>query len=187
APAHPPPQCPPTKDPPPPPPPPPASVLPPPAQPPTPNDSRRLAGWQHTPLDTQNRGCYLETGTLVCQAGDPQRLEAMLVIDQSAVSFVRPGQTARLRIAQGRVKVGTGALIARAKTDGADFPASLARALDSPLTRQGASATRAAQPYYKARVQPPPTSAPLSIARHARAKTLADPQPIARRLLRWLQ
>ena len=76
--------------------------------PPPPKDQTRLAAWHGTPLDSQNRGCYLETGTLVCQVGDPSRLEAMLVIDQSAVAFVRAGQQVRLRIDQGPVHIVTG-------------------------------------------------------------------------------
>lgn len=163
------------------------SILPPPAVPPTPSDSRRLAGWRHTPLDPQNRGCFLETGTLVCQVGDPKRLEAMLIVDQSAVSFVRPGQQVRLRIDQGPVQVVRGTLVELAKADVADFPDSLARALDLPLRREGQSNIRAAQTYYQARVQLAPSAAPLSIAMHGRAKILASPQPLARRLVRWLQ
>jgi len=163
------------------------AVLPPPAVARPPAESRRLAGWQHTPLAPQNRGCYLETGTLVCQVGDPKRLEAMLIIDQSAVSFVRPGQQVRLRIDQGPVDIVSGTLIELAKTDVADFPDSLARALDLPLKREGQAGIRAAQTYYQARVQLAPGTAPLSVAMHGSAKILADPQPLSRRLLRWLQ
>jgi putative peptide zinc metalloprotease protein len=163
------------------------SVLPPPALPPPRDDLRRLPGWRNTPLDPQNRGCYLDTGTLVCQVGDPKQLEAMLVVDQSAVSFVRPGQKVRLRIDQGPVKVLTGTLIELAKTDVGDFPDSLARLLDLPLKREGQSNFRAAQTYYQARVQLAPNTAPLSIAMHGQAKILVSPQPLGSRLLRWLQ
>jgi putative peptide zinc metalloprotease protein len=171
------------------------AVLPPPAIAPPSADSRRLAGWHNTPLDPQNRGCFLESGTLVCQIGDPRRVEAMLIIDQSAVAFIRPGQQVRLRIDQGPVKVVSGTLVELAKTDVGDVPDSLARALDLPLKREGQASFRAAQTYYQARVKLDPratagsssSAAPLAIAMHGRAKVIADWQPLSRRLLRWLQ
>ncbi|HMC11192.1 MAG TPA: HlyD family secretion protein, partial [Pirellulaceae bacterium] len=163
------------------------AVLPPPALPPQAADARRLAGWHHTPLDAQNRGCYLETGTLVCQVGDPTRLEAMLVIDQSAVSFVRKGQQVRLRIDQGPVHVVSGTLTELAKTDVKNFPDPLARALDLPMRRNGPTGIRTAATYYQARVTLDPHTSPLAIGMHGHAKILAAWQPLAPRLLRWLQ
>jgi putative peptide zinc metalloprotease protein len=162
-------------------------VLPPPVLPPPPKDQIRLAAWHGTPLDTQNRGCYLETGTLVCQIGDPTRLEAMLVIDQSAVAFVRPGQQVRLRIDQGPVRVVTGTITEIAKTDVADFPDPLARALDLPLSREGSSDPRPASTYYQARVELDSHSSPLAVGMHGRAKILVPWQPLAHRFLRALQ
>jgi putative peptide zinc metalloprotease protein len=166
------------------------AVLPPPAVPPQTSDSHRLAGWHQTPLDPQNRGCFLDSGTLVCQVGDPGRLEATLVVDQSAVGFVRPGQRVRLRIDQGPVRTVSGTLVEVAKTDVGDVPDALARALDLPLKREGESAVRAAQTYYQARVKldsDGSRGAPLAVAMHGQAKIAADWQPLAGRLIRWLQ
>ena len=127
-------------------------VLPPPVIAPPPAAASSLAGWQGTPLDRPNRGCYLESGELVCLIGDPQRLEAMLVIDQSAVPFVRVGQAVRIRVEQGPVIVLSGKIAEIAKTDAEDLPESLALALDLPLNRNAGEGPQTTHLYYQARV-----------------------------------
>jgi putative peptide zinc metalloprotease protein len=163
------------------------AVLPPPVVARNAVDSRRLASWRGTPLDVANRGCFLETGTAVCQIGDPEALEAMLVIEQSEVPFVRVGQAVRLRIDQGPAGVVAGTVCEVAKTDARDMPESLARALDLPLRREGKGGVQAAATYYQARVKLEPAELPLAVGMHGRAKILADWQPLGSRLLRWLQ
>ena len=51
----------------------------------------QLATWSETPLEPYNLGAYLQTGTPFCLVGDPSDLEAVAVIDQADVDFVRPG------------------------------------------------------------------------------------------------
>ena len=62
------------------------------------NANDALPGWDGSPLDRSNLGSYLSYGTLVCLVGDPARMEAVLVIDQSDVEFVRPGQSVELKL-----------------------------------------------------------------------------------------
>jgi putative peptide zinc metalloprotease protein len=75
------------------------TVIPPRRSPPT-NSEGTLSFWTGTPLDRRNRGCQIETGTLLCQIGDPARLEALVVIDQAEVEFVVPGQAVEVRLDQ---------------------------------------------------------------------------------------
>ncbi len=58
--------------------------------------SAALEAWQGSPLDARNRGAYLHTGTLVCLVGDPAKLEAVALVDQYDVDFVRPGERVSL-------------------------------------------------------------------------------------------
>ena len=53
-------------------------------------------GWSGTPLDRQNLGTWLKEGDQACSIGDPARLEAVLVIDQADIPFVREGQKVSL-------------------------------------------------------------------------------------------
>ena len=48
----------------------------------------QLSDWSGTPLELQNTGAYLQKSTLFCQVGDPLKMEASLVIDQSSIDFV---------------------------------------------------------------------------------------------------
>ena len=58
--------------------------------------SAALDAWHGSPLDDRNRGAYLHTGTLVCLVGDPAKLEAVALVDQHDVDFVRPGERVAL-------------------------------------------------------------------------------------------
>ncbi len=64
-------------------------VLPPPKVPDKGAGDGQLAGWSGTPLDKENLGCLLEESVLLCQVGDPDQLEAFLVIDQADIEYVR--------------------------------------------------------------------------------------------------
>ncbi len=74
------------------------TVLPPPLTPHRDDPDERLASWSGTPLDTENLGAYLEPGVMFCQVGDPNKLEAVLVIDQTDRNMIRPGQRVELKI-----------------------------------------------------------------------------------------
>jgi putative peptide zinc metalloprotease protein len=68
----------------------------------------QLPSWSGTPLEPQNLGAHLPVSTLFCQIGDPQRMEAILVLDQSEVELVRPGQKVDVKLEElpGRVFTG---------------------------------------------------------------------------------
>src|SRR5690606_36508140 len=59
-----------------------------------------LPTWSNTPLDIQNRGCFLEAGTLLCLIGDPSRIEAALFVEEGEVGFLKPGQRSELLFSQ---------------------------------------------------------------------------------------
>ena len=52
----------------------------------------RLPFWNGIPLDPNNIGCNLERNDLFCRIGDPDKLEAVLVIDQADDSLVKEQQ-----------------------------------------------------------------------------------------------
>ena len=60
----------------------------------------RLATWTGSLLDKTVLGAHVESGSLVCLVGDPNRLVAVLMADDVDVKFLEPGQRARLRIEQ---------------------------------------------------------------------------------------
>jgi putative peptide zinc metalloprotease protein len=60
----------------------------------------QLPTWSGYPFDPENLGATLQTGTKLCQIGDPHRVEARLVIDQGDVPFVAPGQKVEILLDQ---------------------------------------------------------------------------------------
>ncbi len=63
------------------------------------NEDISLASWSGTPLKKENLGATLspeEQHNLLCQIGDPDAWDAVLVIDQSDLDLVVPGQQVRL-------------------------------------------------------------------------------------------
>jgi len=73
-------------------------IISPPWRPYQPLPDDQLPGWWGTPLDPQNRGATLEPGTLLCSIGDPKLLEAILIVNQSRVDFLKPGQPVELKL-----------------------------------------------------------------------------------------
>lgn len=55
-----------------------------------------LANWSGAPLDERNRGTPLAAGDVVCEIGDPVRLEAVLIVDQANVDQLAVGQQVEL-------------------------------------------------------------------------------------------
>lgn len=60
--------------------------------------SSDLPQWDGTPLQAKNLNTTLESGTHICSVGDPKKLEAILVVDQSKIYFVQPGQTVKIKL-----------------------------------------------------------------------------------------
>jgi putative peptide zinc metalloprotease protein len=87
------------------------TVLPPPELP-VKNADKQLAHWSGTPLAPKNRSAYMEEGVLFCMVGDPQKMEALLVVDQEDIEYLKleqlvdikldelPGETLHGRIAE---------------------------------------------------------------------------------------
>ena len=74
------------------------TVLPPPITPRREQSDEKLPTWSGTPLDRENLGALLEPGVLFCQVGDPKRLEAVLVVDQTDRNIVRKDQSVDIKL-----------------------------------------------------------------------------------------
>jgi putative peptide zinc metalloprotease protein len=60
--------------------------------------SGRLPEWNGLPLDEQNIGASFREGTVFCLIGEPDRLEAVMLVDESEVEFVQVGQAVAFKI-----------------------------------------------------------------------------------------
>jgi len=163
------------------------TVFPPPALPPRPYSPGQLQPWRGNPLDARNLGCYLKTGTLFCMVGDPSRLEAVLVIHQSDLSFVRTGQRVRITLDESPGKVLEGAITEVARTDLKVVPRELATGEDLPVYAGEDGLPRPLETSYQARVSLDDHNRHLLTGSRGRAKILVDAQPLGRRLYRFLR
>lgn len=75
-------------------------VLPPPSIPRREDPEMGLGKWSGLLLEPEKTGAFLEPGTLFCQIGDPRRLEAILVIDQTDIDYVTEGQKVDIKLNQ---------------------------------------------------------------------------------------
>jgi putative peptide zinc metalloprotease protein len=74
------------------------TVLPPPPTPKREDPEMGLPHWSGIPLEPEKVGAFFEPGVLFCQVGNPRRLEAILVIDQTDIDYVREGQKVDIKL-----------------------------------------------------------------------------------------
>jgi putative peptide zinc metalloprotease protein len=65
---------------------------------PQPDGGGKLPGWAGNPLDDRNLGATYREGTVLCMVGEPERFEAVMVVDQTEVEFVADGQRVDLKL-----------------------------------------------------------------------------------------
>jgi putative peptide zinc metalloprotease protein len=57
-----------------------------------------LVNWERSPLYSENLGSHLEAGTPLCSVGDPREMQAVLIIDQADIEFVRAAQSVKMKL-----------------------------------------------------------------------------------------
>jgi putative peptide zinc metalloprotease protein len=69
-----------------------------PSEMPKPHEGLQLESWTGSTLDPKNLGATLPTGRQFCQIGDPQRMDAAILIEQGEMDFVKPGQEVEVKL-----------------------------------------------------------------------------------------
>jgi putative peptide zinc metalloprotease protein len=165
----------------------PGTALPAPEQSEPPTQPGELATWSGSPFEPRNRGCYLEKSTLVCHVGDPERYDALVVIDQSDVQQVRLGQEVEIKLDEFPERVFRGRIEEIARMDLKISPRHLSNKSGGELsTKTDASGVeRPMAVSYQVRV---PIDAPAGVLRsgfRGRAKIFTPWQPAAAQAWRW--
>lgn len=164
------------------------TVIPPARRPAASSDDTQLSTWSGSPLETENLGAWLDEATLLCQLGDPNRLEALLVVDQADVDLVRPGQRAMIKVESLPHEVLDGTLSEVARTQLEVAPHALTirggGTLATRTDREGLE--RPLRPSYLARAEFESGDPRLRPAMRGVAKIEADRQTLAARLWRGL-
>jgi putative peptide zinc metalloprotease protein len=148
--------------------------------------SVQLATWSGSLLDESNRGAHLKPGSLVCLVGDPARINAVLIVDDTDIKRLQPGQRAKLRIDQlpGQVIEGEIVDVARHDVRGTESEASGQADLASLFAGVVPPEHRGA--LYQARIQfDSPLDQALVIGGRGQAKVATERITVARQIWRY--
>ena len=151
-------------------------------------DEDTLNNWSGQPLDTENLGCYLESGTIVCVIGDPLKSEAILIIDETEMDRIAIDQEVEILIDATQEIRYSGKITELSKVNMEHLPEALSNISSGPLS---ASANKQGvhQPnrtYYRAKVPLPDLEQPLQIGLLGRARIKVSPITLATRVSDFL-
>ncbi|MBM80255.1 MAG: hypothetical protein CMJ78_06630 [Planctomycetaceae bacterium] len=149
------------------------------------NADDSLEQWQDSPLLKRNTNCYLTEGTELCLIGSPEKHEALLAIDQSQVEFVRPGQTVWLLMDAASSQAIEGKIVELSEMDIDDVSVALLMHSDLETIQSEDGKIKPLSTTYQARVEFE-SAASLRTGGSGRAKILAEPLSLGKRLHRYL-
>ena len=152
----------------------------------SPTGPDELDWWSGEPLDPVNRGAYLADGTLFCLVGDPQALEALLVIDQSEVELVSTGQRVRVQVDQLPGCYLDGRISEMSQVDLESAPPELAASGMLPIRSSEEGRGQLVGVFYQAKVSLSDYPPELLPGATGRARIRVAPRSLGRRILRYL-
>jgi putative peptide zinc metalloprotease protein len=68
----------------------------------------KLRNWSGSLLEARNHGCWIEPGTVLCMVGDPQKLSAIVTVEERDVADVQPGDEVKILLDSAPVRIVTG-------------------------------------------------------------------------------
>ena len=163
------------------------TVLPPPEQKEQKPD-RQLASWHGTPLQERNRGAYLQEGTLFCQVGDPRKMEAVLVVDQADIDYVRKNDHVDIKLDEMPLDELRGEVIEIANEPLRTVPRHLGNKSGGELATKTdeAGVERPMNTSYQVRVPVDDSEGLLRLGLKGRARIHTRPQTLGHRLWRFI-
>ena len=150
--------------------------------------SGSLSTWTGTPLDEENRNAWLDTGTLFCTIGNPGKMEAVLVVDQTEIGFIRQNQLVEISLDEYPGEIWTGRISEIATIDLQVAPRSLSQKGGGGLSTEtdAAGAERPSSVTYQARVALENKDERLLPGFRGRAKIHVGSRTLGAAVLRYL-
>jgi putative peptide zinc metalloprotease protein len=162
-------------------------VIPPPAVPPAAGQERQLPMWTGTPLERENRGCFLDRGTLFCLVGEVAGCDAIMYVDENDLPYLRVGQRARVWLKHAIAEVITGRIVAIAEINAEATPTELALQQDVAVRSDNSGAQTPIRTTYRVRLALDASGPPRLIGARGEAQILVAPQTLAQRIVRWVR
>jgi putative peptide zinc metalloprotease protein len=140
-----------------------------------------------TPQDPSNHGCYLETGTLLCQLGDPALVEAVAIVPEHEVQGIREGQAVRFTLPQlpGQRLPGRVREMARLQSD--ELPPQIVAEKMLSLDAEREGPPRPLYTSYRIVIALEPCSPAPLVGATGWARIEVDPQPLWTRFYRAIR
>ena len=153
----------------------------------SPDDDRRLPTWSGSPLDRENLGTVLLPSTKLCLIGDPENLEAHMVIDQNDIALVQKGQEVDIMLDQSADHVYTSQIEEKSAENLKETPRRLSGLhggkIPSQMDQTGTD--RPLKPYYEA-VAALPDDGILRVGLVGQARIKTAPRTLGQRLWRYV-
>jgi putative peptide zinc metalloprotease protein len=160
------------------------TVLPPPPASAKTND-KELPAWSGSPLEPENRVCYLERGTLLCLVGDPSSYEAVALIDETDLPYVKVGQTVRLQVEHAPAEILSGRVVEIAEVKAETAPVELTAEREIAVHDSPSHGPKPIRTLYQARIEIDASDIPLVVGSRGTVRIKVAPQTIASKLTRW--
>lgn len=145
-----------------------------------------LPQWSGSPLDQDNLGATLRTGTEFCQVGQSDQFEAIVAVDQNDVEFIEEGQRVELLLDHLSQRVLEGTIVEIAEIDIEVAPPELVAHEDFPTTVDSDGTPRPVSAAYQVRVQLEDSGDLLVLRGTGRSRIESAPRSIADRTLAFL-
>ena len=139
-----------------------------------------------SPLAPRNHGRYLAAGTPLCTVGDAQRREAVLVVDERDIEFVRTGARVRCQFDATGTRLWQGRVIESTAMRDAEVPPEVAAAGHLALEAAADGSRRPAAGYFLVRVAIEDAAGQIPIGAVGQGRIDADGQSLAARGVRFL-
>lgn len=150
-------------------------------------ETDELSTYVGTPLDLDNRGCYLEAGTWIGSIGSPGGVEALAIVHESELPLLAVGQSARLALTEAAGEILTGHVANIAPLNARDVPEVLWATGAFPAERQANGRRQLQSNYYQVVITIDPHTAPLLAGGLGHTKIRVAPETLGWRAYRALR
>ena len=148
----------------------------------------QLPDWWGSPLEPENLGVTLEPGTIFCSVGDPKYLEAVIVVDQTKVAFLRVDQHVELLLSQypGVFFEGTVYEIEEQPVDALDIQLSTRAGGEVPTMPQRNGTEKPSSASYRVLMLLDNPDLSIKVGMTGIAKIRVEPQTLGMRIRRYI-
>ncbi len=164
-------------------------VMPPPPKPaPRVSEKEQLPTWSGNPFDSKNEQAYFAESDMLCMVGDPERMEAVLVVDQADIDLLELEDEADIKIDSAKLETFSGIIRQISEMDMKETPESLSTQVGGRLNTEMDSSgkLRPISTSYQARVPLDNVKVPLRAGYRGQAKIYVGWKSLGWRLYRFL-